>query len=523
MSVKNAILNTLMWLVVLSLPLQCVIDPSAENIASVCIVMVSSLCVLAYIKWGGAADAQPLSTIALFGFAVTSQVGALLVQTAFWTPLRLSLYNPMLTFGALALYLGIAILAHRVYRFFSVPVTDRVGIIRGVFTWAGVYRVPSAGSLWAMSVLGLASFALSGHEGIAARIAAGFNFFAWAPFLLPLYMREIGPSYCNAARNKILLAGYTFLVVLMGIALNVRVVMFIGVVTVALIYLLIGMRSDAPMKKKYLKQIGIVALIMLALAVPLSDLATSMAIARGARGHVSPVEMIKRTLSVWRRPGLIAEYRRERSAVSRFAAYDEHYIANPLLARFVETKFHDNAFHFAGALTTEESKDQLRKVTMDAIWAALPTPVLRFLHIGVDKDDLNYSMGDYLAYLSRGLPLGGRKTGSMFAQGQAVLGPLFPILYGALCVFVFGLMDLLTLRGAGRRVELSALAMMNLWIFFYRGITADALSNLFVFIFRDFAQTVVIYVIVFAIVRLMLGNRPVRLESSIDPGWQRAT
>jgi hypothetical protein len=132
-------------------------------------------------------------------------------------------------------------------------------------------------------------------------------------------------------------------------------------------------------------------------------------------------------------------------------------------------------------------------------------------------------MGDYLAYLSRGLPLGGRKTGSMFAQGQAVLGPLFPILYGALCVFVFGLMDLLTLRGAGGRVELSALAMMNLWIFFYRGITADALSNLFVFIFRDFAQTVVIYVIIFAIVRLMLGNRPVRLESSIDPGWQRAT
>jgi hypothetical protein len=523
MSVKNAILNTLMWLVVLSLPLQCLIDPSAENIASVCIVMVSSLCVLAYIKWGGSADAQPLSTIALFGFAVTSQVGALLVQTAFWTPLRLSLYNPLLTFGSLALYLGIAILAHMVYRFFSVPVPNRVGIIRGLFTWAGVYRVPSAGSLWAMSVLGLASFALSSHEGIAARIAAGFNFFAWAPFLLPLYMREIGPSYCNGPRNKILLAGYTFLVVLMGIALNVRVVMFIGVVTVALIYLLIGMRSEAPMKQKYLKQMGVVALIMLALAVPLSDLATSMAIARGARGHVSPVEMIKRTLSVWRRPGLIAEYRRERSAVSRFAAYDEHYIANPLLARFVETKFHDNAFHFAGALTTEESKDQLRKVTMDAIWAALPTPVLKFLHIGVDKDDLNYSMGDYLAYLSRGLPLGGRKTGSMFAQGQAVLGPLFPILYGALCVFVFGLMDLLTLRGAGGRVELSALAMMNLWIFFYRGITADALSNLFVFIFRDFAQTVVIYVIIFAIVRLMLGNRPVRLESSIDPGWQRAT
>lgn len=523
MSVKYAILDSLMWLVILAFPLQCVIDPSAENVASVCIVMMSSLGALAYIKWGGSADAQPLSTIAIFGFSITTQLGALLVQTAYWTPLRLSLYNPLLTFGTLAFYQAIAILMHIVYRFFSTPDSGRVGLFRGLFGWAGLYRVPSSGALWAMSVLGLVSFALSSREGLAARIASGFNFFAWAPFLLPLYIREVGPAYCNARRNRLFLAAYTVLIVLTGIALNVRVVMFIGVVTVALIYLLIGMRSDAPMKKQYVKQMGIVALILLALSVPLSDLATSMAIARGARGKASPVEMVKKTLSIMRRPALIAEYRRERSAVSRFAAYDEHYIANPLLARFVETKFHDNALHFAGALTTEQSKNQLRKVTVDATWAALPTPVLKLLHIGVDKEDMNYSMGDYLAYLSRGVPLGGRKTGSMFAQGQAVLGPLFPILYAALCLFVYALMDLLTIRGRGTRIELSALAMMNLWIFFYRGITADALSNTFVFIFRDFLQTVVIYLIIFAIARAMLGNRPVRLESSIQSGWQRAT
>jgi hypothetical protein len=523
MSVKNAILNTLMWLVVLAFPVQCVIDPSAENVASACILVVSALCMLAYLKWGGAADAQPLSTMAIFGFAITSQMGALLVQSAFWTPLRLSLYNPLLTFGTLACYQAIAILTHMVYRFFSLPDPRRVGITRGLFRWAGVYRVPSSGALWAMSVLGIVSFALSGREGIVSRIAAGFNFFAWAPFLLPLYMREIGPSYCNAWRNKLALAAYTVLIVLIGIALNVRIVMFIGVVTVALIYLLIGMRSRAPMKAKYLKQMGIVAVILLALSVPLSDLATSMAIARGVRGKVSPVEMVERTLAVWRRPQLIEEYRREGAAIARFAAYDEHYIANPILARFVETKFHDNAFHFAGALTTEESKDQLRKVTVDTIWATLPSPFLRLLHIGVQKEDINYSMGDYLAYLSRAVPLGSRKTGSMFAQGQAIMGPLFPILYAALCLFVYGILDLLTIRGGDGRVELSSLAMMNLWVFFYRGITAEALNNMFVFILRDFLQTVVIYVIIFAIVRAMLGNRPVRLESSIQPGWQRAT
>jgi hypothetical protein len=125
--------------------------------------------------------------------------------------------------------------------------------------------------------------------------------------------------------------------------------------------------------------------------------------------------------------------------------------------------------------------------------------------------------------LSRGVPLGGRKTGSMFAQGEAIMGPLFPILYAAICLLLYALMDLWTLRRPSGTADLSALAMMTLWMFFYRGITSDALSNVFVFIFRDFLQTVGIYVIIFAIARAMLGHEPARVEPSIQPGWQRAT
>ena len=522
MSVKDAILNSLMCLTALAFSLQCVIDPSAENIASACIVLVSSLSLLAYIKWWGAADAQPLSTVAIFGFCITTQLGALLVQTAFWTPLRLSLYNSLLTFGTLAFYQSIAIAAHMVYRYFSDPDPERVGIFRSVFTWAGVYRIPPSQVLWAMGGLGVMSFLAARFGGVAARVASAFQFFAWAPFLLPLFLREVGPAYCRARLNKIALLVYAGVVVLMGIALNVRVVMFIGLVTVSLLYLLIGMRSRAPLRQKSVGQLAVVAVILAALSVPLADLATSMAIARGARGKVSPVEMVQRTLAVWRRPALIAEYRKEASAVSRFAAYDEHYIANPLLARFVETKFHDNSFHFAGAMTSESARDHLRKVTIDTTWAALPTPILRFLHIHVNKEDMEYSMGDYMAYLSRGVPLGGFKTGSMFAQGQVILGPLFPMLYLAICLLFYGFMDLLTIRNPLGSADLSALAMMTLWNYFYRGITSDAVSNAFVFIVRDFAQTVLIYVTVFAVARYMLGGREPHPASSADLGWRRA-
>jgi hypothetical protein len=303
--------------------------------------------------------------------------------------------------------------------------------------------------------------------------------------------------------------------------------MFIGVVTIGLLYLLIGMRSQAPLTRKAVLRLGTLAVIVALLSPSLSNLATAMAIVRGGRGKVPPVEMIKKTISVWRRPALIAEYERERSAVSRYAAYDEHYIENPLLARFVETKFHDNALHFAGALTTEDSKEQLRKVTIAATWAALPTPVLKALHIGVNKDEMNFSMGDYLAYLSRGVPLGGRKTGSMFAQGMAVMGPMFPFLYAAICLLLYGLMDLLTIRSrrapASGSAKLSPLAMMSMWMFFYRGITSDALSNTFVFIVRDFGQTVVIYMVIFAMARIMFGGQRSSEVPSAVPGWPQAT
>jgi hypothetical protein len=510
MSVKTAILNTLMWLTLLAFPLQCAIDPSAENIASACIVLLSSMTLLAYIKWGGAADDQPVSTVALLGFCVTSQLGALLVQTAYWTPLRVSLYDPLYTFGTLACYLAIAMAMHVVYRFFASPaaVTSapvKVSVFRGFLGWLGIYRVPPLSALWFMGFIGLLSFPISAREGLAARIGAGFNFLTWAPFLLPLFLREIGPAYGKARRNYLLLAIYTGVVVVLGIALNVRVIMFIGVATIGLLYLLIGMRSNAPLTRKAVVRVGVLAVILAAMSVPLSDLATSMAIARGARGKISPAQMVKKTISVWRRPALIAEYRRETSAVSRFAAYDEHYIANPLLARFVETKFHDNALHFASRLTTESAKAHLRQVTVADTWAVLPTPLLKLLGIGVDKEDLNYSMGDYLAYLSRGVRLGGRKTGSMFAQGIAIMGPLFPILYAFICLFLYKLMDLLTVRTRSGMAHLSALAMMNLWTFFYRGITAEALSNVFVFLLRGFGQTVLIYVVIFGIARMMFG------------------
>ena len=521
MTVRQAIFNCLIALTVLAVPLQFAIDPSIENIASSCIVLASALMVLLYLRGTSALEQHPLSSIAIFGFCVSTQLGALLVQSAEFTSLAGSLYTPLYTFGTLALYQLIAVSMHAVYSFFSVRKSADPRFIRGLLSWAGIYRTPSCGTLWYIGCLGLPSMLFWNYEGVLGRIIAGFNFLAWAPFLIPIYAAEIGESYCNAPLNRFLLVLYLGAFVVLGLGLNARGIMFAGIATVGLLYLLRGMRSDALVTGRALTRLGVLAVIVLAISGPASDLTTSMVIARQIRGKVSAGTMISTTLRIWGQPAVIAAYRANSKSAVRFSAYDEHYIANPMLARLVQTKFYDTTFHFANTLTTDDARARLRDISLKFAWASLPTPLLHVLGINVDKDDLSFSMGDYLAYLSRGIPLGGRKTGNLFAQGIALFGPLFPFLYAVICLALYGLMDLLTIRTDKGEAKPSAMGMLQIWTFFISGITFESLNTVLLLLMRNFWQTLLIYVLVLTPARFLRHEQPGVRGPNAAP-WQRS-
>jgi hypothetical protein len=343
---------------------------------------------------------------------------------------------------------------------------------------------------------------------VVGRIAAGFNFLAWAPFLIPIYAAEVGESYCNIRLNRFLLVPYTGAFAVLGLALNARGIMFEGIATIGLLYLLRAMRTDSLVTGRALKQIGLLAVILLAISGPVSDLTTAMAIARQVRGKVSAPTMIRTTLRIWQQPGLIAASRAHSKAAMRFSAYDEHYIANPMLGRLVETKFYDTSFHFASTLRTDDSIARLREISLKLAWAGLPTPLLHAMGINIDKDDLNFSMGDYLAYLSRGIPLGGHTTGNMLAQGIALFGSLFPFLYALICLVLYGLMDLLTIHPAKGAARLSTVGMLQVWHLFMAGITFESLQRVLVLLIRNFGQTILIYALVLLPVRLLRREPP---------------
>lgn len=501
MSNSRFILLGLMALALLALLAQMVIDFSSENIASASMVFGSSMAVLLYLLWTPALRTHPLSTFAVFGFCVTTQLGALLGQTAYGTSLADNLRQPMATFATLAAFQLLAMIAHTGYRWLLPPPADNGGSLpRHLLRKSGLYDTPSTGVLWFLGYVGLFAFLLgSGREGTFGKVMQGLAFVTWAPFLIPMYLIQLGEAYSSWRKQWPYLLVFCGLVVLLGLAANARQVMLSGFVTIALFALLGAMRSSTAVSGRQLLKIGVAGLVLAALAIPLSDLATAMVVARKVRGNVSAVQMVKETMYYFQRPEAIAAQNNDQRNAT-LGKYDEYYFENPLLARLVETKFHDNALFFASTLTQSDT-NLLAQTTLDLFWAILPDPIIKTLEVDVDKKSLEFSIGDYLSHLSQGGPLGSRRTGSMLAQGVALLGVGFTVVYMAFCLVAFAMMDLLSFRNRGGQVVLSAVGMLAVWKLFQYGVTAESLQAWASTTLRAIPQNILLFLALAAVAR----------------------
>jgi len=496
------------WLAFLAFGAQCFIDFSTENIASACIILGSTLAMLLYILWAGAIQTHPLSTFSIFGFCVTTQFGAMLAQSAYWEPLISNLRQPVDTFATLAFYQLLALIAHVIYRTFGRRLAGKheAGLIESGLTHLGLYAAPKVGVLWLMGLVGMLSLVIRSSDiGTGGKVAQGIAFLAWAPLLIPIFIIELGKDYCKARRNYIFLIFYVCLFVIYGLAVNARGVMFSGVVTIALILLLRGLRSSELLNWGRTAKVLVLVPIIGVMMIPLSDLATAMVIARKDRGTATPVEMVEKTFDILQQPEIIEAYRKRGDGKYVMGAYDEKYINNPMLARFVETKFHDNALYFGQRLARADV-NRLAAVTEDFLWATLPDPMLKALDIDVEKSNLFFSMGDYISHLGGAGNLGGYKTGSGFAQGIALFGSFFAVIYFIACFILFWAVDIFSYRAKGRGVAISVIGMLALWRMFQYGITAESLQHLFMAVVRGLPQTIILYLLVYHFCRLLINS-----------------
>jgi hypothetical protein len=231
----------------------------------------------------------------------------------------------------------------------------------------------------------------------------------------------------------------------------------------------------------------------------ISDFVTATAIARQFRGDLPPSAMIEETVRTFFDTTRIDTYRQREEIRGLTDLFGEYYLANPIWARFVETKFHDNAFFWTTDLSPQQTT-AIQQVTVDRFYAVLPDPFLRFFALDVDKAVTEFSMGDYFIYLRSGRPLGGFVTGSMLAHGEVVAPDFFPLIYFVICIVLFLVWESLTFleKTSGRRL-ISVLVMLAAWPLFIYGITAESLNHMFNSLIRTLPQNMLLYLILYHI------------------------
>lgn len=480
---------------------QLLIDASARNLVCVFITVIMSVITFHLVIRGSVFRAMPLPALIVLGFNVSTMSGALIAQTASLRPLVFNLQVPEITFALCALF-QVSLLA-ALFTFLSSSTLRAASrtVTRRVWSRMGIMQAPTPGQLWIMGFMGSAAMAWTASQGysgqiqygdVGSKLVAGLGYLAFAPFLLPI-LEKAFPSAHPSSRGKISswpLIGYLALLVLIAMIRNSRGTFAIGVANLGMAALVLILMGQLHVTSKLRRRLAIGAVIMLIAAPILSDLATAMVVVRGQRTEVSSIELVRRTLSAINDKQALEDYRQAAAQLTGTGEYEENYLANPFVARFVQTKFFDKSLSYVDVRTGRHAS-HLWDVTLDKIMAYLPTPALSFLGIDINKENLRFSVGDALYNANSGAGLGGYRTGSPIGHGMGLMGLFMFIVAIPLFLLAFMALQSLTMS-AGSFVIISPVILLQLMSVY--GLAAgDSLLDPIGLMLRGLPQNILIY------------------------------
>ncbi len=509
-----------MWSIAVCAAIQLLIEASVWNVTCVIIVLITSLITLHFVVRAKIIRAAPLPVLVVIGFNIATMSGALVAQTLDLRALVFNLQVPEITFIACALFqvslLAALIIFASSSMFSSVSEKINSRILRPM----GLMRAPSPGQLWLMGLLGSAilawtSMVMYSDDGVqygdvGDKFLFGLTYLSFGPFLLPILATafpEAGKFNSeNKGRRKWLLIIYLLCLLLFAIARNSRATFAVGIANLSIGVGLLVLLGQLRVPQKLRRRLVIGAMFLMAAMPSLSDLAIAMVVVRGERGTISSMELVQRTLEAFQDKRTLQEYRRVSAISSSASEYEESYLSNPFLARFVQTKFFDNTLALKEVRTGQHA-EALWDITIDKMIALLPTPILRFFGENLDKTRLEFSMGDAMYYMQYGTGLGGYRVGSPIGHGLGLMGYFLYIAIIPLFIVVFVALNSLTTSSIGV-VVISPIVLLQLISIYYLA-CGDSLLALPTMILRTLPQNILTYWLVFHVTRWITGfNRP---------------
>jgi hypothetical protein len=500
---RDLFFGSLQGVAMLCAALQCVIARDSENLSCVALTLIALSVLFQYLWRSDALVETPVSSLALLGMGVTTQFASLVAQTVEWVRFVELLRWPLTTFAVLCSVLLLAIAVHWIHRHLAMTQRFTQGMARHVMAPMGVLEMPRIEAIWIMAAFGLYALA---SAGVATGDSGGkaleaLSFLAYVPFLIPIYYKQFGNTYCDIKKHGPVLMAYVLAMVVVSVAKNGRQLMAIGPVQAGLVYMMWAMQDPTAITRRTLQRLALLLVGLTVVLAVFADLSVAMVLNRDKVREIGPIEMIEETVRTFMDKPLIAQYKDAQRDDAAYGRYNEAYLSSPVLARFSETKFHDNNIYLATVLTDAE-REELRKTSFDKLFTILPQPVLDAMGIDIDKDELAYSMGDYFRYLYEGPDntLGGYATGSMWAHliglfGLPWLAPLATVIF----VLVFLALDSFSRKGRG--FDVAPVLICSAWATFLYALAGESAVGKVAYLLRDLPQKVLMYALLYWCIR----------------------
>lgn len=392
--------------------------------------------------------AYPISTLMILGYVVYHFVIPPIGQLSELQSITHILKRPIWVEVYDLTGLIFIILGHVLYRRFSVLGSLREILSTKFYKPLGFFSMPASAEYWLLGAVGIVATIFNTNYKIhtsGGTVSAIFNVLiplTYIPYLV------VNPALANpdsGSRRKtrwLPLVLYTLVVFAVSLVRNSRGFMLTGLVSLILAYIYRILNGDLPVPKISLKSVLVIILALIFVTGPVTNLAASMVIARKDRSEVSKLALIKETWSIYRSGVAVKAYDIATSQGYQSGEYNEAYYNNIFLNRLGNLKFDDLSMQAATGARLLGDIGYFRDVEYKKCLALLPEPIIKALHLDVNKNYITSgSSEDFLYEEATGYPVGGFKLGSLTVLLHATFGLIWPLILAVAAAFAFSLAD----------------------------------------------------------------------------------
>lgn len=499
------------YIIILSAFFQGIIFPSTSNFFGISITILGWYLTDKLVLQINLFQKFTLSTLILVGYALTQYYLPLTFTLLEGKPLIYNLKYPDNVFIHSILAFIIMVICHQWYRTFhslNKPFRNKA---QKLLQKLNFFTAPSVLQVWLMGIIGLTSMFVSYFfikqsyenisEGADNKFIEGFIPFTYAPYFLLLCQLYSPRELRNKKITIILVILFSTLVFAVGIGGNARSLFITGLVATAIGYfvgLILGKFSH---KIFTIKSITLAFIVFWFVTGPLSDLGTSMVIARAQRGNISKIQMLDKTLELYKDKQALRFFKLAEG--KKIKEWDEHYFDNIFLARFCNLKFNDVGLEQYYKMDGIDSR--MFDYSVARFWSVLPQPLLDVLQLNIDKKKiLSASIGDQMLHVAGGSnALGTFRTGQFASTGMASFGLGYLLLLGFGLIPLFFLLDLFVIyRQTNDNIYTfislgGLLPITSFFMFLSLSTTSQSVIFIFTYMLRDWPQLVTLYLLLF--------------------------